>query len=498
MSAPRWEADVRAEVLMRWPLSARYAARLIGITQDTVQRWRREHGIAAPSVAERVPELPEAVLSDVLAGKYRPGDPLPGGPPSGDTTTDAGAAGETAAGTDDGECQETREDEQTPNAWQISMKSRTVCTLEQLLEACQVDLATWEVEKFRCKSYQVTYVPRATRESGDEEWIRPHRHRHAVTLTMYAVSASLKRKVAVIAARGEIASMLADARTQLVRAPLVLLRPRAETGYMLELSIPDLHAGRLAWGRETGGPDYDLHIAERTLHRAVETLLARSSQHRYDKVLAIIGDDLLHADNLEGTTTKGTRVDVDSRHHKVYTAMRQAWTSAIERIVADVAPVHAVINPGNHDEVSTLHLGDSLACWFHASPHVTVDAEPTERKYVEYGQVLLGITHGDTGKPETWVRLMPVEAREAWGRTRYREIHTGHFHKEMAVLDEITGVKVRLLPSLAPPDAWHAQHGFVGNTPAAEAFHWHADDGLVSTAAYYHEYPEATASLRAA
>ena len=44
----------------------------------------------------------------------------------------------------------------------------------------------------------------------------------------------------------------------------------------LELTIPDLHLGKLAWGHETGHGDYDVRIAERTFETAVAALIERT------------------------------------------------------------------------------------------------------------------------------------------------------------------------------------------------------------------------------
>lgn len=378
--------------------------------------------------------------------------------------------------------QESVEHELGPNAWTISMRSRTVATYEQLVAACEVNLADWEQVSFRARSYQITTVPRATRATDSEGWVRPTAE--PTTTTMYALSAAFKKKVAVISAREEIESLVAEAKVAMPpRSPLILVKPPT-TGLMLELSLPDAHLGKLSWGRETGGANYDLDIAVETYHRAIETLLVRSAQHRYERVLLLVGSDLLNSDSDDGKTTRGTPQDNDGRFFRTFQAARRMKVAVIERLVADVAPVDVIVMPGNHDRMSTLHLGDALACWFHGHENVTVDVEPTARKYYEFGRVMLGITHGDRGKPQLWSRLMPVERPAMWARTVHREVHAGHLHRDSAEKDELNGVKVRILPSLAPPDAWHAAEGYTTATQAAEAFHWHADDGLVGTAVY--------------
>lgn len=63
-----------------------------------------------------------------------------------------------------------------------------------------------------------------------------------------------------------------------------------------------------------------------------------------------------------------------------------------------------------------------------------------------------------------------------------REVHLGHWHQTK--VRELNGTRVRILPSLCAPDAWHAENGHVGAVRSAEAFIWDAAEGLVGTAIY--------------
>jgi DNA repair exonuclease SbcCD nuclease subunit len=137
---------------------------------------------------------------------------------------------------------------------------------------------------------------------------------------------------------------------------------------------------------------------------------------------------------------------------------------------------------GNHDDLSVWHLGDSLECYFSRYSDVEIFNEPTTRKYHEFGNVLLCFTHGDKGKRADYPLLMAAERPEMFGRTKFREIHTGHTHQTKT--EEMHGIRVRTIPSLSPADAWHAENGYVGNQRNAEAYLWNRDEGLV--AQFYH------------
>jgi hypothetical protein len=330
----------------------------------------------------------------------------------------------------------------------------------------------------------MSYKPPATREGDEPQWTRKHSRDDAETITMYSITASFTKKVAEIDARQEIESLLADAKDRIQRAPLTLVKP-SSSGYLLEVSLPDLHMGKLAWNRETRHGNYDLEIATETCYRAIETLLARSAHMAYERVLLVVGNDLLNSDSDTGTTTRGTPQDNDGRFFRTFQRARQVKVAVAERLARDVAPVDIVVMPGNHDRLSTLHIGDSLSCWFHNDPRVTVDCEPTPRKYYRWGQVLLGITHGDElKKPADLAGVMSNEQAAIWGACRFKEWHIAHWHRDAAQKDEIRGVKIRLLPTLAAADNYHNRNGYIGNMPSAESFIWHKEEGLVGTAFY--------------
>ena len=251
--------------------------------------------------------------------------------------------------------------------------------------------------------------------------------------------------------------------------------------HMLEINIPDLHLGKLAWSQETGHPDYDSKIAEEVFEDALSALIERTISYKFEQILLPLGNDLLHSDTKFGTTTAGTVLDTDSRYQKNFSRARNLAIRAIDRLRC-VAPVRVIMVAGNHDTLSVWHLGDSLECFYHAQPDVTIDNSPCLRKYHRFGNVMLMLTHGHNGKLADYPILMATEAPFLFGASKYREAHTGHTHQ--LKVQEIHGVRVRTLSALCPPDAWHADRGFVGNLRSAEAFVWHKEEGLIGTAIY--------------
>lgn len=338
---------------------------------------------------------------------------------------------------------------------EVNRRTReSVETLADLVRVCKIDTAEWEIERWIANAW-------------GNGW--------------FQVKAWLKRKVAVVNARAEIALMVADAKKHIAPRMRIVKASSRPTGLLAEPQIPDLHLGKLAWAKETGWEDYDSAIAVRLYEEALEALLDRIASFRCDSVLFPVGSDFFHSDSKAGTTTAGTPLDNDSRFPKMFTEGRRLMTRAIDRLRL-LGHVNVKVVPGNHDAVASFCLGEALECWFHSTSGVTIDNAPTARKYYEHGKVMLMLTHGNKGKLQDYPLLMAAEQSEMWGRTTFKEAHTGDKHQTR--VQEFKGVKVRISPALCAADAWHSEMTFVGQGRSAEAFVFDKTEGLVGTSYY--------------
>jgi hypothetical protein len=352
--------------------------------------------------------------------------------------------------------------------WTITLPKTRIHTLEELLEYFKVDILIWEVERFVCNKWEMAY-----KDKDDNAKVEP----------LFQVKAFLKKKKDVESVLKEIEELKEQAKTHAPEAPFVV--QTASSDLMLEINFPDAHLGKLAWGVETGHGNYDVKIAEQVYWTALETILQRVEPHNFDHILYVVGNDLLNSDDIEGRTTSGTYVSSDARYHKTFGAVRNLMVKSIERL-RQIAPVKVMIVSGNHDQLSCWHMGDSLECFFHNYGDVQIDNLPRSRKYHEFGNVGLMFTHGHKGKRTDYPALMAAEQPQMWGRTKYRECHTGHLH--MTKTDEQHGFRTRILPSLTAPDDWLSTNGFVGNLRNAEGYIWSKQEGLIGQV--YYTVPE--------
>ena len=343
-------------------------------------------------------------------------------------------------------------------------------TLDDLLATAQVDTSRWEVATWKANSWE------AAGKDADGR---------LVVETLYQVTAHLRPVTLTDEGRMQaVAAAVIDAMRSAPPRPIggptgARTGTPPATGLLLEVSVPDLHIGKLAWAEATGDVDWNLDAAEAAFRRALGTLLRKASPFGPERALLVIGNDLLHVDGPANTTTRGTPQDVAGMWQQAFRRALDLMQTAIES-VARVAPVEVVTIPGNHASALEHVLGEALAALYRDDPRVTVDATAAPRKYRVWGDVLLGFTHGHNEALDDLPAIMAAEAREAWGRTRVREWHTGHLHHrrtrrrvyDVDELREHRGVAVRILPALCPPDAWHASKGHVGNLRAAEAYVW--------------------------
>ena len=95
---------------------------------------------------------------------------------------------------------------------------------------------------------------------------------------------------------------------------------------------------------------------------------------------------------------------------------------------------------------------------YEKNPRVTFDDGPGRFHYHQFGDVLIGVTHGDTVKPEKLGELMATDRPKEWGETTFRYWLTGHIHNRKVY--ELSGCMVESFRTLAPKDAWTASMGY--------------------------------------
>lgn len=261
-----------------------------------------------------------------------------------------------------------------------------------------------------------------------------------------------------------------------------LRRKKMTDGHLLVVDPADIHIGKLATIDETGF-SYDKQKAVAMATEGVHGLLQKASGFPVNKILLVIGNDILHIDTPHRTTTSGTRQDTDGMWHDCFIAARQLYVNLIESLLVH-ADVDVVLNPSNHDHLSSFMLADALYCWFNNNKQVKFDNRIIHRKYYQYGLNLIATTHGDGARNMDMPLLMAQEAPEMWAATRHRYIYQHHVHHKNKVkwqsVKDYPGITLETLRSPSAPDGWHHRNGYVGAPAAVEAFVHHPEGGQVA------------------
>ena len=273
--------------------------------------------------------------------------------------------------------------------------------------------------------------------------------------------------------------MIEDVRTAVCPLPAYSY-PAKKDGHLVEISIPDLHLGKFSDPLETG-ETYNVEIACDLFRKAVADLIHQAKNAcEIDRIVFPIGNDYLTADTFANTTSRGTAQDVSGHFAEHF---RKGWQLLRETIesLRKIAPIDVMVVPGNHDSVASFALGEVLGAIYHDSEEVTIHHTNNQpRKYLSYGDILLGYAHGHLEKAQSLPMLMASEAAAAWGNSRHREIHVGHLHHTRDThylgTNEVDGVIVRVIPSLSASDRWHADKGYRSQR-AALAFTYHPKNG---------------------
>jgi len=251
--------------------------------------------------------------------------------------------------------------------------------------------------------------------------------------------------------------------------------------HALVIDIADLHVGKYASFYGTG-EDYDINKAYKYAIDGVQEILHKTSGFMFDQIVFVIGNDVLHTDNTNRTTTSGTPQDTSGMWYENFLIAKEIYVQCIEMLLP-LADIHIIHCPSNHDYMSGFMLADTIHSYFRKSKNITFDLDMRHRKYYQYGANMLGFSHGDGAKMEHYPLLMANEDPMGWAETKYRYVYLHHIHhKEQWKFKggkDYQGVTVEYLRSPSATDQWHQKQGYQHAKKAVEAFIHSKDHGQV-------------------
>ncbi len=251
------------------------------------------------------------------------------------------------------------------------------------------------------------------------------------------------------------------------------------SGDILEVDLTDLHLGLYASEEETGEV-YNKKIAKERVENAITDIEERCKGRVFSKVIFAVLGDILHVDNLNNTTTKGTRQDTDGRLYEMFDEALDLLIMCIGRLGC-IAPVDVIWISGNHDLMTGYTLGRAVEMAFINEDKVKFYTTFKNRKAMRYGKVLLGWSHGEE-KEYILASWLQNEYPKEWGASKYREVHVGHLHHSSGFKsvfeDTGKGIVCRGINSLCGSSGWEYAQGYPKLPKQMQCFVWNPEKGL--------------------
>lgn len=214
---------------------------------------------------------------------------------------------------------------------------------------------------------------------------------------------------------------------------------------MLLIGIADLHYGLLA--RDNLSEEYNMKIAKERFNDIISDVIKRKSNDKsIEKVVLLIGNDFLSADNVQGTTSRHfTQQDQETNWYEIIESATEMLIEEIDKLRFFFPSVEVVNVKGNHDEMSTFGIMQTLNAYYRGHKAITINTSCKFRQYIRYGTSLIGLSHNE--RVQDVSKIMAAETGVDWGECKYKCFLMGHLHSRKEIGDDY-GVDIYRLPSV--------------------------------------------------
>ncbi|MFT9010263.1 MAG: helix-turn-helix domain-containing protein [Liquorilactobacillus satsumensis] len=218
-------------------------------------------------------------------------------------------------------------------------------------------------------------------------------------------------------------------------------------------------------------PLFDLHFGIMTfeLYREklaeIEEIMSRGFKH----IVIEQGGDIFHSDFINKTqTVKGTQLD----HVNMVKAVKDAkhfYDEIMQCALANAPKVDVYSVGGNHDFDMAYMFTDALADRY---PQADVHNTTEYRDAYSLDKVGILLGHGDKAQKKLPM-LFATEYPLIWSQSVYREVHYGHFHRE--VTNDDYGVVTRQIGTPKLTDPYEKANGYTMATHKLQLFEYGID-----------------------
>jgi len=271
-----------------------------------------------------------------------------------------------------------------------------------------------------------------------------------------------------------IAKLFDGLQSRNVQKQNIMPQQYEKNGRILVVPIADLHYNLLSDAFVTGN-EYNVEIAERSYRTVIEDVISRNQNKTFEKVVFVVGNDFVNADNLNNTTTKGTPQDCQMSWFSVLERLRDLLVYGIDRL-ASIAPVDIVYVPSNHDLHTMFGMMLLIKAWYRNDDRISVDGSPLPRKYYRFGNTLLVFSHDM--KVKNALQTITTEGKTHWGDCTHIICMLAHLHQAM-IYDKQGYLEVWRLPTVSGWSRWTNSAGYVQSDKKNQAFVVDSDRGII-------------------
>ena len=372
------------------------------------------------------------------------------------------------------ECQDFSVNE-SKGAAVLTLRSKTIRTLDDALASCEADLDQWEVERWIANKWDC--VAKIDLQEGGET---------LAATELWQVKVWFCRKKAEALGLQALLDAISAGRD--VKIPLRLpKKSKKRRRFAIEVSPMDPHMGMECYLPQSD-QKWDADLCEQFYLFCVHDIIRQGKDiiacNDGDLVEIVwpFGNDFLHVDGVFHTTTAGTaQPEAISAHESFCRGYRLAISAS--DMMLEEAPVKAFQIPGNHDRWSSFMMGHVLDAWHRHNDNFVMDASATTYKGWRFGSNLVMFEHGHSIAQVRMAAVMANEFRSWWADTSYHEVHCGDQHRKGSSRPsafEEQGVSVEFLPGLVAPNEWHKLKSFNFQKRGAFGFVWDYEGGQIN------------------
>lgn len=219
-------------------------------------------------------------------------------------------------------------------------------------------------------------------------------------------------------------------------------------------------------------PLYDIHFGlnDYEYYFNLQNEIIDKIRNTYKEILIVIGGDLLHVDNFNNTTAKGTQLETVD-FEKMIEDAEMFLLNICSKAIEYSKKTKLVYLPGNHADSNDYLLTRSISKLL---PQIKSDYSINEYKHSWLGKHSIFMHHGDKRKnSQKLLEVMVSMYAKEWGESKSRYLITGHFHHEKTFSN--AGMTHYQVMSPSKSTEYEERYGYISSESGLMLFEFNED-----------------------